>query len=144
MGNEIRDQTHFAYTFIARGDNDLAYRVVAAQCRFDLADLNSKAANLHLIVFSSETYQAVLIEHAADVTCGIDAVLAAIRVAPEGLASKVWILPVAFGEVSALHGYFAHIARFDWQPAFIEDQDLHIFDWPADRYSWATYFRRLI
>src|SRR6185369_2201171 len=120
------------------------HRFMLAQHGFDLAQLDAKAPDLHLLVSPSQVFHFTVDSQPAHVAAPVQTFS---QFAAEGIGNKPFCGQTRQTEITAGHAFatdvdFSDHSRRQDPHRFVEHVHLHITDRPADRYDGRVPLRR--
>ncbi len=137
MSSEVGDEAFIAWGILASDDDGVFDVGVLGEAGFDLAWFDAEAADLELVIGTAEELDLAIGEEAGEVAGLVDTGMGLIGsgegVGDKSFVGKVGLVEVATSDAGAADIDFArHTDRHGLEVA-IQDIDLDVGDWSADR-----------
>src|SRR6266516_2817515 len=140
LGHDIGDEALVLGHILPQHDGSPAYRLVLCEHGLDLAELDSVAAQLDLLVGAAEELEVAVGEPADEVAGAVEARLGVVveRIGDEAFGGQLGAVPVAAREAVAAEVELAGNTDGHGLATVVEHVDTHVRDRAADRCEAAA------
>ena len=130
---DIGDKPRVSRSDLASRDNSLAHLVVARERGLDLAELDPKPSNLHLMIHATEMLESAIGKPADKISCLVHAVARAERIGNEPLVGQPGAVDVSTRDTTSADEELAGNPDRNRLAAGVQDIDAGVGDRPTDR-----------
>src|SRR5258708_24993307 len=116
-----------------RDERTLANAGYAQKRIFNLANLDSEAADLHLKIPAAEVIQLAFGQPAAEITASIQPAALAVRIRHERSLRALWVVDVAAAHADAGEDDLSRRAKRHGLEVFVHDVNRHVVNRTAER-----------